>query len=78
MLLRPHQPSVRASEPCFDEIVPVIAQVLDSEGALLEHALHHGYSLQSDSDWLRVCMAGGWTVVQRYAQAVARGEWPSL
>lgn len=76
-MLERHQPPDEAGEPPFAQIAPVIAQVFDIEGALVDRALDCGYAIDSDADWLRICMAAGWVLLKRYAEAIDTGQWCS-
>jgi hypothetical protein len=77
-LLQRHQQADDAHYPVNDQMVTVIAQALDTEGALLEHALDVGYEIKDDNEsWWRVCRAAGWEVMLRYEAAVENDEWKS-
>jgi hypothetical protein len=76
-LVQRHQQPGDDRYPVNDQIVTVIAQALDTEGALLKHTNKAAYELKDDNDWWTVCKAAGWEVVRRYEAAVEKGEWPS-
>lgn len=74
-LVRRHQPSDEAFDPDYEQLVPVIAQVLHVEGALLDHTLRNGHAIPDDQEWLKICKAAAWEVLKRYAEAIDKGEW---
>ena len=75
-LLRRHQPD-QTNFPVQEQIVGVIAEALDAEGALAKHALAAAYPIKDDTDWWKVCLAAAWQVMSRYEAAVEKGDWPS-
>jgi hypothetical protein len=45
----------------------MLGGALDSEGALLTHTLEKGtIDISDDGEWLQICIAGGWCVLQLY------------
>lgn len=76
-LLRRHDPPNDDDDPPPDQVVPMIAAVLDHEGELLEYCLEKAtYEVSDDDAWTKVLNAAAWTVLQRYDKAVKNGEWP--
>lgn len=63
-------------EPENDQIVRIVATVLDFEGALLTHVLAKGATeIHDEAKWRKICVAAGWVVLQRYEHMVTKGEW---
>ena len=75
-LIRQLQPQDQAFDPVLEQLVPVIAQALDTEGTLLTHTRASGYELTGgDEAWLEVCNAAAWEVLIRYVEALQNGDW---
>ena len=70
-----HQPRDEAFDPAPDQLVPTLAEMLNHEGALIEHALANAYAIHDDAQWLKVCRAAAFQVIRRYELALERGEW---
>lgn len=69
----------RAPDGALDEasnsaVATMIAGALDSEGALLSHAVTEGtIDIQDLIEWLQICIAGGWCVLQLYEREAKDG-----
>ena len=74
-IVRRHQAPDDDDDPVHDQVVPVIAAALDTEGALLKHCLNEAYEIPDDDTWARVLKAAAWVVLQRYELAVKNGDW---
>lgn len=60
-----------------DQLVALIAMLLDNEGALVAYCLKHEIAIMDKENWLRICEAAAWVLLQRYQLRVKKGEWPT-
>jgi hypothetical protein len=74
-IVRRHQPEGENFEAAWEQIVPSVAQALDTEGGLADHALENDYDISDEGVWRKICCAGAWVVLARYAAAIEKGEW---
>jgi hypothetical protein len=75
-LFQRHAGDDGATDPDYDAIAPVIARLLDHEGALYEHVRKQDHCPQTEDGWAAVCLAAAWVTLERYEQALESGEWP--
>ncbi len=75
-IVRRHQAPDDEDDPAPDQVVPVIAAALYTEGALLKHCLDKAYEIPDEAAWAKVLSAAAYVVLQRYELARKRGEWP--
>ena len=60
-----------ASNPA---VAMMLGGALDIEGALLTHAVDKGtIDISDDGEWLQICIAGGWCVLQLYEREKENG-----
>jgi hypothetical protein len=60
-----------------DQIVAMIAMMLDNEGALVAYCLDNDVEITDAENWLKICQAAAWVLLQRYELRVKKGEWPA-
>jgi hypothetical protein len=63
-------------DPTNEELVPLIARVIDTEDLLATHVIDGGWSIGDADRWFRICTAAAWTVMQRYRLESENGKWP--
>ncbi len=76
-MLQRHVGDDGGQDPDYEAIAPVIARLLDREGALYNYVGAQAHCPDTDDGWLKVCLAAAWVILDRYEQAVKKGKWPS-
>jgi predicted MPP superfamily phosphohydrolase len=74
LIIRRHQAAGEAGEVALDQLVPMIAQALEGERALIDLMLDRS-EVQDDARWVEILEAAAWQILRRYALAVDNGDW---
>ena len=61
-----------------ETLVSLLGLILNENDALADHVIEGaGGALNDEKDWLKVCQAASWVILQEYVRRVERGEWPN-
>lgn len=66
--------AIHGQEPTDEQIVSVLAAMINTEEGLSTHCLDGGYGVD-DERWKATCEAAAWMVVRRYRNAVGANRW---
>jgi hypothetical protein len=75
-LLQRHAGDEDAPDPDYQAIAPVIARLLDQEGALYDYVGSQEHCPDNDEGWATVCLAAAWVLLERYEEAEKGDKWP--
>jgi hypothetical protein len=76
LLASKHKPADGDDPPSDHALAIMLAGTLDEQGQLLAYALERQtVAFKDEQEWLKVCLAAAWVVLQVYEKACKDGSW---
>lgn len=74
VIYRRHAGSGR-DDPNYPLLAHQVADLLDKEESLYDHLARNQQETDDPVKWTQLCLAAAYVILERYDEAVAKGEW---